>query len=280
MKMASKLVAMLLSAILVFAFIPQTGAQAHAGTDPGKASANTEGTVTEQDLEDLQKKVDEANAAVTAREADVKNAEAALESAKAARETPGRAFINEKAGASLSVEILTNLYKKNNALKQYATTDTYSKTLASALTPENLKKAADFVDECNELRAKHGLSPLKINYRLMCFSATSTAVSSQVIAHAVIEQFYADAFPSLKNVLFYPGENLAWGHSDPFDGWYTEEKAKFDQYVASGKYPGLKDMSLDEVYEEYPELSPEIGHYLNIIDDSYTVTGFASSTVP
>ena len=37
-----------------------------------------------------------------------------------------------------------------------------------------------------------------------------------------------------------------------FDGWYTQEKADFDQ----GNYAN-------------------VGHYLNIIDDSYTITGFA-----
>ena len=54
--------------------------------------------------------------------------------------------------------------------------------------------------------------------------------------------------------VFNVGENLAWGPSfwDPFDGWYTQEKADFDQ----GNYAN-------------------VGHYLNIIDDSYTITGFA-----
>ena len=49
--------------------------------------------------------------------------------------------------------------------------------------------------------------------------------------------------------------SLAWGPSfwDPFDGWYTQEKS------------GLRSGQLCEC----------VGHYLNIIDDSYTITGFA-----
>ncbi len=37
------------------------------------------------------------------------------------------------------------------------------------------------------------------------------------------------------------GENLAWGPSDwdPYDGWYTAEKANYDAAVKSGDYPDL-----------------------------------------
>ncbi|RRF96743.1 MAG: hypothetical protein DUD27_03805 [Lachnospiraceae bacterium] len=53
--------------------------------------------------------------------------------------------------------------------------------------------------------------------------------------------------------MFVVGENLAWGYSDPFKGWYDEEKKAYkknkDRYAA--------------------------GHYFNIKEKSYTVTGFA-----
>ena len=55
-------------------------------------------------------------------------------------------------------------------------------------------------------------------------------------------------------MFFGGGENLAWGYSDPFDGWYTEEKATY----LTGNYT-----------------YGQVGHYLNIIKPSYKVTGFA-----
>lgn len=47
---------------------------------------------------------------------------------------------------------------------------------------------------------------------------------------------------------FYVGENLSWNYPDPFTGWYDEEKADRG------------------------------GHYLNIINDTYQITGFAVCT--
>ena len=72
---------------------------------------------------------------------------------------------------------------------------------------------------------------------LMAMAEADTNWSSQHLGHA--QQF---------NV----GENLSWGYKDPFDGWYTEEKAEYD----SGNIAGA-------------------GHYLNIINSSYKYTGFA-----
>ncbi len=47
---------------------------------------------------------------------------------------------------------------------------------------------------------------------------------------------------------FHVGENLAWNYPDPFKGWYDEEKADRG------------------------------GHYLNIVNSSYQITGFAVCT--
>ena len=64
-----------------------------------------------------------------------------------------------------------------------------------------------------------------------------------------------------------------------FYGWYDEEKAAYDEAVASGSYPGLAGMSAFEVSRQYPDLYLRVGHYLNIIDSDYTVTGFAWNSV-
>ena len=124
----------------------------------------------------------------------------------------------------------------------------YNSQYASSTTPGAYGDATDinympaslqFIDECNGLRAKHGLPTLKVTDYLMACEEADVNWSKDHTAHA--KQFYM-------------GENLAWGYSDPFSGWYDKEKALYDS--------GTTD----------PE---QTGHYLNIIDPSYTTTGFA-----
>lgn len=101
-----------------------------------------------------------------------------------------------------------------------------------------------YIDECNELREKNGLDPLTVTDANMAYSQVQIDWSDSHTAHS---QF------------FMVGENLAWNLSDPFDGWYTQEKALYDS--------GVQDFS-------------RIGHYLNIIKPDYQTTGFAVSTDP
>lgn len=124
----------------------------------------------------------------------------------------------------------------------------YSSTYASYTSPGTAGDATDlyyilasldFIDECNKLRAKHNLSALKVTDYLMACEEADVNWSKDNIAHA--QQFNM-------------GENLAWGYSDPFAGWYDKEKALYEA--------GTTD------YEQ-------IGHYLNIIEPYYTATGFA-----
>lgn len=101
--------------------------------------------------------------------------------------------------------------------------------------------ALDFIDECNELRGKHGLSPLLVNDYLMACAQVNINWSDTNMGHSKF---------------FNVGENLAWGYMDPFDGWYTMEKAEYES--------GVSDFQ-------------KVGHYLNIINPSYKTTGFAIS---
>lgn len=106
----------------------------------------------------------------------------------------------------------------------------------------NMRNTLKFLKECNELRAKHGLEPLKVTNVLM-------AIAQSNLNWSAIYQNHAQQY----NV----GENIAWGYTDPFDGWYYEEK---------------------EIYDKNPDADfSDVGHYLNIIDPEYTVTGFAIS---
>ena len=130
---------------------------------------------------------------------------------------------------------ISGLFKCGYAYDQY----TVIGAADDATSLENMRQALYGILECNELRKAHGLQELKISNSLMAIAEYDTNASAYAMDHIGV---------------FNVGENLAWGPSfwDPFDGWYTQEKADFDQ----GNYAN-------------------VGHYLNIIDDSYTITGFA-----
>lgn len=124
----------------------------------------------------------------------------------------------------------------------------FNSTYASYTTPgaygdatdmNNVYNSLQFIDECNALRAKHGLSALKVTDVLMACEEADVNWSKDNLQHAM---------------QFNMGENLSWGYPDPFTGWYDQEKAAYDS--------GVTDQQ-------------QIGHYLNIIDPSYTTTGFA-----
>lgn len=102
--------------------------------------------------------------------------------------------------------------------------------------------ALDYIDQCNQIRASEGLTALGVTYSLMAISMVQADASSSLEDHTG---------------LFSVGENLSWGQipgvplgqfMNPFYGWYTLEKP------SNG------------------------GHYQNIVNKDYTVTGFAVGT--
>ena len=127
--------------------------------------------------------------------------------------------------------------KKNGEF--YSATELGAEGDATSL--EYLQETIQWLYECNELRANDdnftNLSDLKVNSLLMAMAEIDTNWSASNTQHALV---------------FSVGENLAWGYSDPFVGWYTAEKAVYDAGT-----------------------SGTTGHYINIVSSSYTTTGFA-----
>ena len=112
-----------------------------------------------------------------------------------------------------------------------------------ATAVKNMLASIPEMKKCNELRARHGLKPLRVTYELVAMAMSDANWSSSHIAHA--QQFNC-------------GENLAWYSEKPFTGWYDKEKA---------------------LYEADPvENKNAAGHYLNIIKQDYECTGFAIAT--
>lgn len=145
----------------------------------------------------------------------------------------------------------------------------YDKTMASL---SDLKEALNYIKMCNQIREYEGVAPLKVSYYLMSVSAIQNQYSSVNLGHSK---------------LYEVGENLYWSSQDnnsedfldkngnldvkslyelgkkpdsfniqsnnPFYGWWTEEKILYEQTHNADK----------------------AGHYFNIVDKNYTLTGFS-----
>lgn len=112
-----------------------------------------------------------------------------------------------------------------------------------ATAVKNMLASIPEMKKCNELRARHGLKPLRVTYELVAMAMSDANWSSSHIAHAV---------------QFNIGENLAWCPEKPFTGWYDKEKALYEADPVKNKTAA--------------------GHYLNIIKQDYECTGFAIAT--
>lgn len=248
--------------------------------DGDDGSLEEEIDIARMKYQDAVRRYADAETEYNTRKKALDDAQAEYEKLTAACEKPGWYFLDEVAGPDCTIEKLTEAYKENEAVKPYVTTEKYEQHLNSATEVENILKAVDYIDECNDLRAREGKSELKINGRLMVFSVVSAAISSQVDDddHVAAEQLENTGSPA--NTIPYNVENLAWDYDDPFKGWYDFEKRFYDNALASGNYSNLAFMSAYQVSQTYPVLYQQVGHYLNIIDGSLKLTGFAHTSDP
>lgn len=150
-------------------------------------------------------------------------------------------------GASEAVNFVFDKNDSNMAIANLAKyTQMGQKDDATSL--ENMQASIAYMKECNEIRKKEGLSELKVSTWLM-------AVAQVNANRAKVKMSHSGTYAT--------GENLAWGYGNantagsPYRGWYDEEKA---EYLA-----GNHKFS-------------ETGHYQNIVEKQYTVTGFAVGT--
>lgn len=138
-----------------------------------------------------------------------------------------------------------------------------------------MKQAVVWLKACNEYRASVGLGELKVTYAMMATAIADANFSDTKVAHA--QQF---------NV----GENVAWNYgSNPFKQWVDQEKAIFDAAAASLGASGLTGKAAYDFYtahssqiDNYAALhggpNPSVGHYINVINPDYTVTGMGVCT--
>lgn len=113
---------------------------------------------------------------------------------------------------------------------------------------DNMIATMKQIERSNELRKSEGKPELKVSDTLMAMAQADVNWASSNIAH-----------PQQFNI----GENLYWGNEDPFTSWYDQEKAAHQHNLANPDAPKKTD-----------------GHYLNIINESYDITGFALTQHP
>lgn len=102
----------------------------------------------------------------------------------------------------------------------------------------NMKIALELIKECNELRKQEGVQPVNVSDELMAMGQVDANWATQYNNHPGV---------------FNTQECLAWGYSDPYDGWYYKEKANAE----AGK--------------------GETGHYYAMINKNNTIAGFGYS---
>lgn len=187
---------------------------------------------------------------------------------------------SEHRNATLAQQVLTDpaLSTKNpNDPEQIAPPDggswlqyTQRGNPKDATSLDNMLQAVALIQQLNQLRADEGLAPLQIS------DAAMAAAMVQANAGTKLVMKHNQVLPSNLHL----SENLAWGYRDPLAGWWTAEKAIYEDALLSGKYPGLASMSPYQIYQKYPKLYKTIGYYLNCSDPNATATGIGVSQYP
>lgn len=147
----------------------------------------------------------------------------------------------------------------------------YDKTMASL---SDLKEALNYIKMCNQIRAYEGVAPLKVSYYLLAVSAIQNEFTSVKWGHSEIYPFAENIYGSSRDYnstdFLDQNGNLDVAYLDklgrdqnldvfntqrqnPFYGWWIKEKVKYEQ----------------------TKNKDDAGHYFNIIDKNYTLTGFS-----
>ena len=143
-------------------------------------------------------------------------------------------------------------------------------------TKEGLLKRLDLIDEGNRKRALDGKSALPVSYVLMLQSQLATAINPLEANHAMAFKLNPVVPKEIGS------ENLAMGTNQPFEEWYTWEKAVYE-YVRE-HYPTedagqAAKAHADEILRNVKPTVPGTGgysitgHYLNLVDSDHKSNG-------
>ena len=176
----------------------------------------------------------------------------------------------ESMGYDDAVEII------NEGIHKHGSTNLGDANDATSL--ENMKATLEFIKECNALRQQNGLNELLVSGQLMAIAQVQANHTSNALGGTGHSKLYG------------VGENLAYGRPstgyNPFDDWYTQEKAVVEWLDAHNMtWDDIKnDTELKtQIAEElggwnngfYGPEWVQVGHYENIVNSNYLGTGFA-----
>ena len=285
--------------------------EAEAAFDKAQADQKAQ----ESDVKDKKAAKENADKAVTNAEDDVKDAEAASAAANKAVEEAQKAvdaakeqvakgsvgFFQEE-GDTVAAGYLLDQESIEGSTQTtfWSHTDLGGETDATNL--KNMLDALDWIDYCNEIRASVGLAALKVSDGMMASAQRNANFSTYKYQHAR-DEYNSMGMAETRNR--GGAENLYFtgiGVERAYKGWYSEEKAFFDEawasitkQDASAAPTGaeayswyLSNNSAVENYlvKTYPhpyfpgESKYSVGHYTNLICPDYTVTGIGlNSTV-
>ena len=251
--------------------------EAEKAVDSNKAESEKLQVVVDEakkNLDAAQEAHDKALEALGTLKADVVNAQAKLDSMSSTYDDAVKKWNQGAYGYYKSLdysngEFQEAIYEFESEVTE-STSNRFFVKLGEKTDPSginNMIEAIDYLKACNELRCENGLQDLKIDMGLMSYAQLNSANN--------INQIEKN-FPYGHTGLFSCGENIAYGPEawNPYDGWYGEEYELFQKAVESGKYPGLENMTSAQVYQKYPSLWHELGHYYNIMDPTYLYTGY------
>lgn len=141
---------------------------------------------------------------------------------------------------------------------------------------EGLLKRLDLIDEGNRKRALDGKSALPVSYVLMLQSQLATAINPLEANHTMAFKLNPVVPKEIGS------ENLAMGTNQPFEEWYTWEKAVYD-YVRE-HYPTEDPGQAAKAHAEeiLRNVKPSVpgtggysitGHYLNLVNSDHKSNG-------
>jgi len=161
--------------------------------------------------------------------------------------------------------ILNDFYEKGDV----------KKTPEDATSYENMVMTADWLEQLNGLRLKDehftGLKKLDTNF--------------EILAKAMVSCDRSLDYTKGHRHTFSVWENLYWGATNPFKGWYDDEKLVYEELMntINTKYSAEnKDVALEKAKADfmikYNGEKPVIGHYTNILSDSINVVAVTKNS--
>lgn len=194
---------------------------------------------------DAERELAAANAEVTTLEQKVADATTALNDAQAQSRKGTYGFF-QWAGAENALKTLDNAKYKN--LIAYGTS-------GDATALDNLEAALQLIDQVNEYRAKDGLDPMVVTDTMMAMAQADADAFYDL--KTAPKQFTVDGNRIAENLGTFANAKAA------ADSWYGEKKV-------ADEHPEYMDYASSDWYK--------VGHYFNLSQKKYVVTGAAVNT--